>query len=188
MMAVLVICTSCDEDEVKSRYLSGEWTGNMGMYYSYTYLDGYVESFDASYTDIVFYPEREYATYGWGKEIDFYNYGPYTSQYYYFDWEIRNGIIYLEYPAAPELDVAITDYRINNDRFKGFIGNVKFSLHKLVDFYGWDSYTGTYVYVARSGWNPYYYAKGRDGKVNKSAVEELDPQRVRKGCRLMEAN
>lgn len=188
MMSILVIFTSCDEDEVKSRYLSGEWTGKMGMYYTYEYLDGYVESFNAAYTDIVFYPEREYATYGWGKEVDYYNYGPCIKQYYYFDWEVRNGIIYLDYPSDPSLSVAITDYRINNDRFKGYLGNVKFSLHKLVDFYGWDEYSGYYYYYDRPGWNPYYYAKSRDGKVDQSRTEEFDPERVRKGCRFMEAN
>ena len=77
-LTTLTAFTSCDDDIDQAMALSGEWTGDFGMYYEIEdpYTGRWI-SFDASQTDLVFYPEYEYATYGTGKQIG------YWDDYYY---------------------------------------------------------------------------------------------------------
>lgn len=190
MVALAVLSTmaftSCDEDVEEAMCLSGEWSGDFGMYYEYRYGDRWY-AFDAHYTNLVFYPEYEYATYGYGKQVDFYRDGPYSHQYYEFYWEVRNGVIYMEYPYDRELNVAIRDYRISSRKFSGWIGDTHFELYKLRDFY-WNDYynSGGYGY----GWNDYwywddyYYSKTRGAESSGSVG--VDEQNIRRGNRFME--
>lgn len=186
-LTTLTAFTSCDDDIDQAMALSGEWTGDFGMYYEIEdpYTGRWI-SFDASQTDLVFYPEYEYATYGTGKQIDYYRYGPYKYQYYYFNWRVRNGIVYMEYPYDPGLNVAINDYRMSSTRFTGWIGDVKFSLYKMRDFYNWGDYYGDYGYGWNDGWywDDYYYSKGRDGK--RSVEPDTSNLNIRRGNRFME--
>lgn len=186
-LTTLTAFTSCDDDIDQAMALSGEWTGDFGMYYEIEdpYTGRWI-SFDASQTDLVFYPEYEYATYGTGKQIDYYRYGPYKYQYYYFNWRVRNGIVYMEYPYDPGLNVAINDYRMSSTRFTGWIGDVKFSLYKMRDFYNWGDYYGDYGYGWNDGWywDDYYYSKGRDGK--QSVEPDTSNLNIRRGNRFME--
>lgn len=141
--------TSCEEDIIKSRTLSGEWTGYFGSYYIWGYTDkhGYHEvEFESDHVDMQFVPDYDNATHGYGIEVDYYDYGPYRYQYYHFDWEIINGTIYLTYPSSPDMDVAIRNYRINNDYFSGVCGNTDFSLRKIADYYDWSPYYDDYGY------------------------------------------
>lgn len=150
------------------------------MYYSETNpYTGQTVYFDADYTDIVFYPDYDYATHGYGKQVDYYKYTPVTYMYFYFDWEIINGRIYISYPYDPELSAIITNYSLNDRRFKGLIGDTPFTLYKLTGYYDWgyyDTYGYYYDYVDPYwNWNnyydyypydpyyPYYYSKTRSG-------------------------
>ncbi len=143
------------EDEYFNyKAIANQWTGNLGISYTYSYR-GREYSFKADYTDIIFYPKTNLDTYGLGKQVDFYNDGPYTYQYYEFYWSVDRGTIYLRYPYAPELNTAISDYRIDNDRLTGrFKGsNSIFTLNKIVDYYDWTPYVEIYGYKA-SDWAP----------------------------------
>ena len=152
--------TSCEEDPdtMQSMALTGQWRGDFGMFYEYEYRGRYY-TFDADYTDIVFYPDYDYASHGWGKQVDFYYDGPYRYQYYRFNWRIARGIIYLQYPYDPTLNAIISDYKMNNDRFAGWFegSTARFSLYKIADFYDWTPYVNIYGYGTSSSWNPPYY-------------------------------
>ena len=144
MASLLVLCTSCmDDDTRESMDLSGQWTGDFGMYYNYEYR-GKVYTFDSYDTDIVFYPDYNYATHGYGYEVDYYEYGPYEKMSLRFNWEINRGIIYLDYPGYSEYSTQIRDYYLTDEHFTGYFVNStgRFSLRKLTDYYDWGYYAG----------------------------------------------
>lgn len=183
--------TSCvDEDVNQAMALSGQWRGDFGMYYYYEY-GRKVYRFDSYDTDIVFYPDYDYATHGYGKQVDYYREGPYSYQYYYFDWTIRDGVIYLSYPYDGELDTSIYDYRMTSDFITGYFGNTntRFTLRKLVDYYNWSDYNGNYGhggYVNGWSWGNYgYYSKSRDGKPVQTDSSE-EGRVVGRGNRFLE--
>ena len=126
-------CNSDDEDE--AMVLSGEWQGDMGMWYE----DEYGDQWDADETYIRLVPDHTYATYGIGYQEDYYRHGPYKYLWYKFYWKVIDGVIYFTYPYDPNLDTEIYDYRLTNDYFKGYYGDSRnrFSLYKISDFYYW---------------------------------------------------
>lgn len=141
--------TPYEQDYKQSKALSGQWTGNFGMYYSMGN-----RYFDAAFSDVVFYPEYYGATYGYGKQVDWYDFGPYEYIYHRFEWELRDGIVYLEYPYDHSLDCFIRDYRMTNDYLSGYFGNSdeQFRLRKIVDHYNWTPYVNTYSCGNRRDW------------------------------------
>ena len=161
MMVALLGMSSCnvvwnmdeDMDVHQSIKFAGQWTGDFGMYYNYRH-NGRLYTFDSYDTDIVFYPEYDGATYGYGKQVDYYERGPYTHIYNRFDWEIRNGVIYLEYYSDPSLDCTIYDYKMTPDRFQGRFGSSsdRFYLTKIADYYDWTVYMDYCYYYPNSGW------------------------------------
>lgn len=142
-----------DMDVHQSIKFAGQWTGDFGMYYNYR-MGGRLYTFDSYDTDIVFYPEYDGATWGYGKQVDYYEHGPYTHIYNRFDWEIRSGVIYLQYYSDPSLDCAIYDYSMTHDRFQGRFGNSndRFYLTKIADYYDWSIYRDYYYYYPNGGW------------------------------------
>ena len=177
--------TSCmDDDTTVSVTLSGDWDGDFGMYYDYYDRHGrYVETFDCYDTDISFYPDYDYASHGYGYQVDFYRTGPYTKIYHSFEWEIRNQNIYLYYAGEKELDTVIRDYRINSSYFTGYFNNsnTRFSLSKYRDYYEWDPYWDDYGhsgygYYDRYDWyydDDYRYARTR------SAAPAIDAEELK---------
>lgn len=175
-MFTLFAFTSCDtEDHDRAMVLSGEWTGYFGMYY----FDGYRE-YDAYRTDISFTPAPGHRPYGTGIQVDHYRYpAPYSYLYYRFNWEIRNGVIYLSYPYDPELDVAIYEYDMTNNSLTGYVGTTWFSLRKIYDYYDWTPYVNDYGYC---GWG---YANTRAGEDTDSTSTQEMPQ-IKVGNRFKE--
>lgn len=178
------LLTSCDEDIATAETLSGEWYGDFGMFYTIEQR-GHVYTFDSYDTRIVFYPDYEYATHGRGKQVDYYQYGPYEYQYYEFFWDVHNGHIALTYPYDPELNTTISNYSMNSYRFTGCFGlsSDKFYLRKIADFYDWSPYGGNYGYYDRPGWTSYYpyYAPTRadsDSLTSGSVAREADAQDI----------
>lgn len=169
-IALLGLCatfTSCehDEDVHESMVISGQWTGNWGMYYTYQYR-GRLYTFDSYDTDIVFYPDYDYATHGYGYQVDFYDFGPYSKLSYRFTWRIDNGIIRMYYPGYPEYNTSIRDYRLSNSRFTGYFdtGTEPFTLRKIADYYDWRYYYDWdyhYWYSDHWDWGYYYYSNTR---------------------------
>jgi hypothetical protein len=149
----MVIGWEEDMDVHQSIKFAGQWTGDFGMYYTYR-MGGRLYTFDSYDTDIVFYPEYDGATWGYGKQVDYYEHGPYTHIYNRFDWEIRSGVIYLQYYSDPSLDCAIYDYSMTHDRFQGRFGNSndRFYLTKIADYYDWSIYRDYYYYYPNGGW------------------------------------
>lgn len=163
----MVIAWEEDMDVKQSIKFAGQWTGDFGMYYTYSY-HGCLYTFDSYDTDIVFYPEYDGATHGYGKQVDYYERGPFEYIYNRFNWEIRNGIVYLQYHSDPGLDCAIYDYRMTADRFQGRFGssNDKFYLTKIADYYDWTAYMDYYCYYPNDGWywSPMYAKNNEDVK------------------------
>lgn len=185
----LGLFSSCDNNDThEAMVLSGQWRGDFGMYYDYVDSYGRSYTFDSYDTDIVFYPEYDYATHGWGKQVDWYDYGPYKYQYYYFYWSIRYGVIYLRYPDAPELNTEIREYRLTNDYLTGYFDNAssRFRLVKIADYYDWSPYSGYYGYYNRDNWYDYYpyYVKGDKANAPQKATGEGHV--VRRGNRFSE--
>ena len=90
-------------DVKQSIKFAGQWTGDFGMYYTYRYRGQYL-TFDSYDTDIVFYPEFDGATYGYGKQVDYYEHGPYSYIYNSFvnvSSTKFNDVKELNYPLIP---------------------------------------------------------------------------------------
>ena len=173
-----MMMTACVDDDVeRSINLSGSWKGNLNMYYGIEDRHGNYFEFDACYSDIVFYPDHDYATHGYGKQVDWYDEGPYEKQYYRFTWEIVNGVLYLDYPYDHDLDASIYDYYMDRDYFTGYFGNsnFKFRLHKIADFYDWSCYYDDYYYWER----PWFYSTRAD-----DSQPAADFQVVKRGQRV----
>lgn len=160
-------------DRKQSAAFAGQWTGDFGAFY--TYSTGYnTYRYDSYDTDVVFYPEYNGATYGWGKEVDFYEYGPYEYIYHKFDWEIRDGIVYLTYYNDASMDCWIRDYNMTNDYFSGYFGNSSnsFRLIKIADYYNWTPYVNTYSYGERREW---YGARMQENSAEADTTETAQP-------------
>lgn len=139
-LASLVMMTSCwDDDTERSIDLSGAWDGYFGMYYECYDRHGKLHQYDSEYSELEFLPDYNYATHGIGHEVDYYDYGPYDYQYYFFYWEIRDGVISLSYPHAHDLDVDLYDYHLSSRLLTGrFKSGTRFELDKYKDYYyGW---------------------------------------------------
>lgn len=166
--------TSCDEDAIQANYLDGEWRGDFKMYYK----DRFGYEWDATYSIIEFH-QNGFGRSGWGQQYDYYRRGPYEYQYYRFNWTIRDGVIYLSYPADPNLNTEIYDYQMSNYYFSGYFGSSHsyFSLEKYSNF-NWSGYSGDYDYYYPGGFSYggyyyddyyYYYAKTRSSVDNEPA-------------------
>ena len=177
----MLTLTSCDEDIADAVDLSGEWEGNMGMYYT----DDYGNTYDAHNTYIAFYPDDEYATHGYGEEIDYFLQSsgcPIYYQNFYIEWLIRDQVLYLTYLGAPELDIALYDYRFIKSRTRLLftIHDVPYELRKLSDFYHGDWYWWDHDdNIMRHNKDYYHYmtwaqynAKARKGNVSKETDAE----------------
>ena len=177
--AIFVSCER-DPDVDEAITLSGEWTGDLGMYYS----DGFYD-YDALYSDIRFIPAYNYATYGTGEEVDYFDrrFCPIRYQSFYFEWEIRHGRIYLHFPYNPQLDVAIYDYYLTTSYFTGKLDGdfdtTSFTLRKLYDYYDWNLYGSNYYGYGYwdNYYDPYYYGKSRvNGSAGSVATDSVTTQ------------
>lgn len=160
MMTALVMTsmafTSCDDDVDTSMVLSGDWYGNFGMYYEWQDRHGDITVYDSYDTDISFYPDYDYATHGYGYQVDYYKYGPYKKIYHSFDWKVSNDNIYIYYHHDTEYNTVIRDYRMNHYHFTGYFsnGSEPFDLKKYGEYYDWNPYWHDY---GRDGWGYYWY-------------------------------
>ncbi|MBQ0047971.1 MAG: hypothetical protein KBT33_10805 [Prevotellaceae bacterium] len=178
MVAICAMFTSCDKDVDRSIALSGQWTGDFGMFYNYEYTNPLIGisrtyTFHSYDTDIEFIPDYDYATHGYGYQVDFYREGPYKKISFRFSWSIDNGVIRMYYPGYPEYNGEIRDYRLNNSHFTGRFTNASapFDLIKITDYYYWDEYYAwEYHYWWYDEWDWNGYAKTRG--ISEDAVPE----------------
>lgn len=190
ILAVALTANSCSKDQERAMALSGQWTGDFGMYYEIEYQDRHgdrkIATFDSYDTDIEFIPDHEYATHGYGYQVDFYEYGPRRKMSFKFYWDIDHGNIHLTYPGYPEYNAVIRDYHLDYDYFSGFFGesNSLFKLRKIADFYDWSpyyAYEWHYWDYPDWTWDDYYYdAKTRGTSINREDLPETyDPAKTR---------
>lgn len=182
--------TSCDEDVIQADALNGEWRGYFGMYY----VDRFGFEWDSDYSIVEFH-QNGFSRSGWGQEYDYYRRGPYEYQYYRFNWTIRDGVIYLSYPADHNLDTQIYEYEMSNYYFSGYFGSgySHFSLEKYSNF-NWSGYSGDYCYYYPGGFSYggyyyddyYYYSKTRSAAVNDStpSLENANSLIMKRGNRF----
>ncbi len=180
--AASLLMSCMREDVEESMCLSGQWTGDFGMYYDYEWR-GDIYTFNSYDSDVVFYPDYDYATHGYGYEVDYYYEGPYDRMSLRFDWEIRNGRIYLYYPGNSCYDAVISNYSLSNNYFSGYFseGGDRFSLRKLTDYYNWGYYSnyGNCYCWTNTGWSWGYYAKTRGAEAGDSlSADSCDEGRI----------
>jgi len=185
-LASVFAFASCDLDTTQSMVLSGNWEGDFGMYYTYK-IGGKYYTFNSYDSEIVFYPDYDYATYGYGKEIDYYDYGPYEYQIYYFNWEIVDGVVYLDYPYDNDLSTSIYDYSMTNYSFSGYFGDSdsRFNLRKVYDYYDWTPSVGinsSYSYGYRDNW--YFSFSTKAGENLDMTLDATDGEIVSRGNRF----
>lgn len=172
--AMMSSMSSCDEDIDEAMVLSGEWQGDFGMYYTVEHK-GRIYTYDSYDSELIFIPDYDYATHGEGREVDYYEYGPYRYQYFSFSWRIVDGVIKLRYHSDPKLNVDIHEYHIDNDWFSGYFGftDNRFSLRKTVDHYDWTPYVNSNYYGdARDEWN---WSRS-EGRAVEAAESHTDPE------------
>ncbi len=175
LVSCMALLTACNRDSERAEVLFGEWEGYWGMYYETEYR-GRIYVFYSDYSDIVFYPDHKYATWGDGYQVDWYSVGPYSSISLYFTWEVRNGAIYLTYPGYPEYNADIYDYYLDDFRFRGYFGGSgeSFDMYLLRAF-DWAPYRGytyhTWAYDpwVWDGYNGYYYTRSTSHTEDKNA-------------------
>lgn len=160
----LAMLTSCDEDMLIGDTLTrveGRWFGDMDMYINGQKSRG---------SDIQFTARNLSGTRGWGVEYDYYGrYGSYTIRHD-FDWEIREGIIYLTFDD-PDLDCAIRSYSLNNRHFSGWLDGYDSSTY--FDLYSYEYYWDDYGYADYDYdyyWYDNYYVKGQNGLAPKDTT------------------
>lgn len=192
---------SCDEDVMTAYRLEGDWYGDMGMFYGFTDRYGRYYEVDASQTNIRFYWDGD--AHGHGEQIDFYDFGPYRYQSYYFTWRVIEGVIQMRYQFDRNLDCDIYRWSMSyeydpytrqyTDVFSGYINNqTRFLLFKLDDFKGWNSYNSSYGYGYQyynnytdyfdpyfDPYNPYYYAPTRGEQADSTVI-------IKRGSRFFE--
>lgn len=192
-IALLIACaslTSCDNGDVEeSIILSGQWRGDWGMFYEIEHR-GRIYRFDSYDTDIVFYPDHDYATHGYGYQVDWYDFGPYERLSFRFEWSVDRGIVNIYYPGYPEYNTFIRDYHLSGDYFSGYLGdsNTWFSLGKIRDFYNWGYYSQwNYHPWEYSGWSwDYYYGRTTRSTNDEEPTLSTEDKIIKIGSRYTE--
>lgn len=135
-----VSLTGCTDDDVDQAYdMNGIWQGTIEGEY---YYDRYHRRDGSWDTEIQFVQDGDFSRGGYGVEVDY----SYSTGYSYrtsFDWEVRNGRIYLDYYDG--YSVIIRDYELysvgNGMRFRGYFDDyvtgeplASFNLVKISDW------------------------------------------------------
>ena len=141
MMIPAFVLTSCDTDEMVADRLTGaNWEGWLGTYYQNIWGDEFQDGkfhtvwrFDAAYYD---------ATYGTGYEVDYSLTDRRDYAYSAFNWEVRNGNIYIDYRNRDWNNVRIDweDYDISHNHFRGVM-------------YDWEDRVYRFDLKNNTGWN-----------------------------------
>lgn len=161
MLTATFVLTSCDKDDDIGYDISGTWYGDLQMVH-----DGE----RAEYSEIYF--KAEDGVFDWkrgnGYEIDYYRR---TSIRHTFNYEVQNGIIYLDFDDRL-LDCSIRDYNVNSSSFYGWMdgrtSSVRFTLYKERGRYSSD-YNYRTDYTDRRG----VPATRSDDQTADSLAEEL---------------
>lgn len=140
-VASMLTFSSCTTNDMDQAYdLSGYWQGTIdGSYYSNRYHT--TSSYD---TEIQFVQNGTFSTGGTGIERDYDRYG--LANECGFDWEVRNGRIYMEYYDGYR--IIIRDYELysigNSQRFRGvfesYYTGEQLATFNLIKISGWSNW------------------------------------------------
>lgn len=169
-MMTMAAFTSCNDDATRGQVLSGDWSGDFGMFYTFEDRYGDIWDVDATETYLEFIPYSGHYSRGYGYQVDYYDdfrdHGywvrvPYTEVYHSFEWSVENGVIYLDYCKRQDedLNTFLRDYNMSNSELTGFFGNTnsRFCLYKLNDYFNWTPYINDFGYWGHgTGWGYYY--------------------------------
>ena len=151
--------TGCEtDDEVIADYLTyGNWEGYLGTYYENRWGD-YVQ--DGEYHTVwrfipQGYDRYGYATRGYGDEVDYSIRNRRDYAYCRFNWEVRNGNIYIDYddPDWSPVKIDWRDYSITRSHFHGTMydwDNRAYEFDLDNTRWDWDVYTDYNRYWART--------------------------------------
>ena len=166
MMAMMALTFTSCEDEMIADTLEGPWSGNM---YVSSYYNG--RDYYATRTEITFSLDPFRFTRGYGYWVDYYSGAPWDYVANHIDWQVENGNIHI-YFREDDTSVIISDYRLSDSRFTGYIADgdndVHFSLYH-VDSPNWDRYDR---WGYDEWYDNYYWSRETRGTADSSATVE----------------
>lgn len=161
---------ACGEEETEDNYmssfskmtLSASWVGNFSAKVETTHKDTALIC-PATKTSFIFYRLREFSTTGSGKQVDRYNWGPYTEVYRTFKWKIdkkdgnntKGEIVYDNDGTTIQLDsIGINETRLSFKTDKVYA----FERENNDNSVNWDlySFSNTYTTADRPNWEKEY--------------------------------
>ena len=150
-----------DNDNDYHNIIDNVYKGDFGMYYDYVDDNGRQYTFVSNYTIIRFDGDHNVIEndiiQGTGIQIDYYGQGPYIYQYYKFNWEINNNILYIRYHYNSLLNTEINNLRINTYISGTFFNtNTQFRLSLYTDNFDWLPFVNIYGYEERENWKENY--------------------------------
>lgn len=178
MLGIIMTCTfsltSCimDEDQNVGYNVKGHWFGDMDMW---------IDNEKARGSEVEFIPTGWGYSHGHGIEVDYYYRGSVTHS---FDYEIRNGIVYMQFDD-PGLDCQIRDYTVGYDYFRGYIADIYGNNQSYFTLRSYDRYWDQYGY---DGYGGYIYSREQtmdtdsienDNVSTRSTTENYKPKCVR---------
>lgn len=146
----VMMITACTEDQEIGMSLEGTWAGSMYMEMEFS-----GHSYKVNESEITFTGDPFRLTKGYGYWIDYYDHGNYVANH--IRWTVQNQAITIRFMEDGGT-VTISDFRVNNNYFEGYIYDdngtpIKFELRKVMDeSYDWDDYNYGWGY-----WNDDYY-------------------------------
>lgn len=149
-----MMMTSCDEDQMIGMNLEGTWVGNM-----YIVREWSGHSYKATESEITFTSDPFRNTKGSGYWIDYYSDCSWDYVANHIRWDVSGRTLHV-YFVEDRYDIYITDFRVNNHRFQGWIDSdngesLKFDLVKVYDdSRNWGDYNwGYYDYYDYYGYS-----------------------------------
>ena len=173
LMATAALTLTACEDEFIADSLEGTWSGDM---YVSSYYDG--RDYYATHTEITFDIDPFRFTKGSGYWVDFYSGAPWDYVANHISWRVDNGNIYVHF-REEGTSVVISDYRLSNSRFSGYIADGDYDIHfnlTHISSPNWDHYN----HWGYDGWyDEYYYARQTRGNGSDSSAEAPAEKPVR---------
>ncbi len=162
LLAIMLTCalTSCDwltEDEDIAYTLEGTWQGE--MYIKSTWGS---RTYNSTYSEVTFLKDPYRYSNGDGYWVDYYSDAPWDYVANHISWRVDNGNIYVHF-REEGTSVVISDYRLSNSRFSGYIADGDYDIHfnlTHISSPNWDRYS----HWGYDGWyDEYYYARQTRG-------------------------
>lgn len=172
MMLAALVLVSCDDDQEIAYTLEGTWKGNM---YVNSVWDG--RTYTSTYSEVTFLRDPYRYSSGDGYWVDYYSNAPWDYVANHISWRVDYGEITV-YFREENTSVVIRDYRLTDDRFRGWIedgdNDVEFNLVHTSSP-NWNSYNRW----GYDGWyDDYYWSRTRSAEADSVGTMTAKPVRV----------